>query len=47
MTRPNNPPLTRDVRDVVHNKNSMRFGFQKGSVNEMLGRNDTRGTTLR
>ena len=47
ITKPNSPPLTREIGDVVRNKNSIRFGFEKGSVNEMVGRNDTPGSTLR
>ena len=47
LTKPNDPPLTRDIEDVVRNKNSIKFGFEKGTANEMLGRNDTPGSTMR
>ena len=47
MTKPNNPSLTRDIDDIVRNKNSIKFGFEKGTANEMLGRNETLGSTLR
>ena len=47
LTKPNDPPLTRDIVDIVRNKNSIKFGFEKGTANEMLGRNETPGSTLR
>ena len=47
LTKPNDPPLIRAIEDVVRGMNSIKFGFEKGTANEMLGRNDAPGSTMR
>ena len=47
LTEPSKPPLTRKIDDIVRNKNSVRFGFEKGTATEMIGKNASQGSTLR